>query len=89
VNLARKANQTTGGANPIILQVLAAAYAQTGDFAEAIDTAKLSLQLVTSQNNTTLANVLRTEMEAYRKGLPLREGHDGNSAGVLSPKQGD
>jgi tetratricopeptide (TPR) repeat protein len=89
VNLARKANQTTGGANPIILQVLAAAYAQTGDFAEAIDTAKLSLQLVTSQNNTTLANVLRTEMEAYRKGLPLREGNDGNSAGVLSPKQGD
>jgi tetratricopeptide (TPR) repeat protein len=73
VNLARKANQTTGGANPIILQVLAAAYAQTGDFAGAMETAKRSLELATSQNNTTLANALRTEMEGYQKGLPFRE----------------
>ena len=74
VKLAQQANQMTGGTNPIVLQVLAAAYAQTGDFSEAMEAAKRSLQLAMAQNNTTLANALRTEMGVYQKGLPFREG---------------
>jgi tetratricopeptide (TPR) repeat protein len=72
VKLAQRANQTTGDANPMILHILAAAYAQTGRFAEAVETAQRSLQLAIDQNNTTLADSLRIEIELYQKGFPYR-----------------
>ncbi len=72
VKLAQQANQLTGGANPTVLHILAAAFAQTGKFSEAIETAERSLQLATAQNNTPLVAALRTEIGLYQKGLPCR-----------------
>jgi Flp pilus assembly protein TadD len=72
VKLAQQANQLTGGANPTVLHVLAAAFAQAGQFSDAVDTAEQSLQLATAQNNTILAEALRTEIAFYQQGLPYR-----------------
>jgi tetratricopeptide (TPR) repeat protein len=74
VKLAQQANQLTGGANPTVLHMLAAAYAQTGKFSEAVETAQRSLQLATDQNNTALAEALRTEIGLYEKGFPYPNG---------------
>jgi protein O-mannosyl-transferase len=72
VKLAQHANQTTGDANPMVLRILAAAYAQTGRFSEAVETAQRSLQLAIDQNNIILADSLRMEIELYQKGFPYR-----------------
>jgi protein O-mannosyl-transferase len=72
VKLAQQANQMTGGANPAILQILAAAYAQNGKFSEAIETGQRSWQLATDQNKTALAEALRTELDLYEKKIPYR-----------------
>jgi Flp pilus assembly protein TadD len=74
VKLAQQANQLTGGANPMVLHVLAAAYAQSGRFAEALETAQRSLQLATAQNNAVLAGSLRMEIARYQTGCPYRIG---------------
>ena len=72
VKLAQQANQMTGGTNPAILQILAAAYAQNGKFSEAIETGQRSWQLATDQNKTALAEALRTELDLYQKNSPYR-----------------
>jgi tetratricopeptide (TPR) repeat protein len=74
VKLAEQANQLTGGTSPTVLHILAAAYAQTGRFSAAIETAGRSLQLATAQNNSALVEALRTEISLYEKGLPYRSG---------------
>jgi Flp pilus assembly protein TadD len=74
LKLAQKANQMTGGENPVVLHILAAAYAQIGLFDEAVKTAQLSLQLATARNSPVLADSLRREIELYRNGLPDRIG---------------
>jgi protein O-mannosyl-transferase len=72
VKLAEQANQLTGGTSPTVLHILAAAYAQTGRFSAAIETAERSLQLAIAQNNSALVEALRTEISLYEKGLPYR-----------------
>jgi Flp pilus assembly protein TadD len=72
VTLAEKANELSGGADPQILRTLAAAYAETGRFAEAVSTAQRALALATPQSNTALANELRTEIGLYQNHSPCR-----------------
>jgi tetratricopeptide (TPR) repeat protein len=74
VQLAQQVNQATGGANPTVLQILAAAYAQTGRFFDALEAAQRSLQLATAQNNPALADALRAEINLYQKGIPYQNG---------------
>src|SRR4029077_6174703 len=69
IKLAQQANQLTGGANPTVLHILAAAYAQIGQFPEAVETAQRSLQLATAENDLPLADELRTEIGFYQKGF--------------------
>jgi protein O-mannosyl-transferase len=71
VELARRANQLTGDGNPVVLGTLAAAYAETGRFPEAVETAQRALQLAGPQSNTALANGLRSQMKLYQAGLPF------------------
>jgi protein O-mannosyl-transferase len=75
VKLAEHANQSSGGANPLILRILAAANAQNGQFSDAVDTAERALELAVDQNNSVLADSLRAELDLYRNGLPYRYGH--------------
>jgi tetratricopeptide (TPR) repeat protein len=73
VELANHANQLTGGRNPLVLSTLAAAYAETGRFADAAATARTALGLASRRPNSQLAEALRMQLQRYESGLPLRE----------------
>ena len=70
--LAAKANELSGGNDPQIIRTLAAAYAETGQFPEAVTVAKKALALAGTQSNTALMNELKTEIERYQNGAPWR-----------------
>jgi tetratricopeptide (TPR) repeat protein len=76
VLLAEQASQLSGGNRPVILRILAAAYAETGRFADAIATAQHALQLADAQNNTILVTALRKEIALYQSGLPYHKEQD-------------
>jgi protein O-mannosyl-transferase len=57
----------------IVLRILAAAYAETGRFSEAKQTAQQALQAAVIQGNSALANALRDEIALYDLGLPYHK----------------
>ncbi len=71
VELALKANDLTGGTNPVLLRTLAAALAEAGRFPEAVDTIQRALQLAGAQSNDSLARQLEYELTLYQAGNPL------------------
>jgi len=73
VALAKQADQLGGGANPMILHTLAAAYAETGNYELAAATARRGLELAVAQKNDALAATLRREILLYEAGKPERE----------------
>jgi tetratricopeptide (TPR) repeat protein len=75
VALAEKADSESsrGGNRPIVLRILAAAYAEAGRFAEAREAAERALQAAQTQGNSTLANALRDEIALYDLGLPYHK----------------
>ncbi len=70
VELAEHAAQLTGGQNPLILRTLAAAYAATGRFPEAVATAQKALSLSSSQGQSTLTNDLQSALQRYQTNNP-------------------
>ncbi len=76
VDLAEQANQLTGGQDAEVLRALAAAYAETGRFPEAVSTAKKALALATAKSDSTLAGKLQTEIGAYQNNTPCRSEGD-------------
>jgi tetratricopeptide (TPR) repeat protein len=72
VELAMQANQLSGGDNPVVLHTLAAAYAETGQFSKAVETAQTAQELAASQGNSALVDALRQEIALYRTGSPYR-----------------
>ena len=77
VKLALQANKATGGRNPLVLATLAAAYAETGRFPEAVDTAQQALDLANALSNTALADVFRSQLALYKAHTPLRSNSSG------------
>jgi protein O-mannosyl-transferase len=73
VQLAAQALQLSGGKNAIILRTLAAAYAESGRFAEAVHTAQRGLELAIGQGNAGLAAELQRNIALYRMNSPLRD----------------
>ena len=71
VVLAERAVRISGGQNPLFLHKLAAAYAATGDFPRAVETAQRAQQLALTQGNTPLANELLRNLSIYRTNNPL------------------
>jgi tetratricopeptide (TPR) repeat protein len=65
VELAQRAYQLTRGADPNVLRTLSAAYAETGQFQQAAETARQALQIV--DNRSPLADALRKEIALYEK----------------------
>jgi tetratricopeptide (TPR) repeat protein len=70
--LARQLDRLSGGNNPTLLDTLAAAHAETGQFPEAVDAAQRALALALAQNNTALAETLRQHIKLLQAGSPLR-----------------
>jgi len=73
LELAMKASQSSGGKNPNILRTLAVAYAETGAFSNAAQTAQNALQLAEAESNTALADMLRREIKLYEAGQPFED----------------
>jgi len=73
VQLAEQALQLSGGKNALIFRTLAAAYAENGHFAEAIESAQRGFDLATEQANSGLAAELQNNIFLYRAGSPLRD----------------
>jgi tetratricopeptide (TPR) repeat protein len=69
VELAKQGVRLSGGKDPNSLRTLAAAFAETGRFADARETAQRALQALEGQSNSTLANALRDEITLYDLGL--------------------
>jgi protein O-mannosyl-transferase len=73
VLLAEQASHHFGANRPVILRILAAAYAEAGRFAEAAETAQQALQLADGQDNTFLVDALGKEIALYQSGLPFHK----------------
>ena len=84
VELARRANELSGGRNPMMLGTLGVAYAETGKFGDAIAAVQRALQIAGGAGNATLGNLLRSELALYQAGLPFRD--TALAAPVSSPR---
>jgi tetratricopeptide (TPR) repeat protein len=75
VRLAERADSASSRSDkhPTVLRILAAAYAEAGQFAEAKETAQHALEAANIQGNTTLADALQGEMALYDLGLPYHK----------------
>jgi Flp pilus assembly protein TadD len=73
VELAQRANQFTGGENPIILHTLAAAYAEVGRFSDARRSAQKAIELAQAAGQKDLAGQLNDELKLYEAGLPFHQ----------------
>jgi hypothetical protein len=56
-----------------VLDTLAAAYAESGRFEEAAETARRGSALAAQQGNRRLVDALEAHMRLYRAGTPLRD----------------
>ena len=73
VQLAEQALRISGGRIPILFRTLAAAYAESGRFSEAIQTAQRGIELANSQGNAGLATELQGAIALYQQQQPLRD----------------
>ena len=73
LQLAKSINLRNGGSNPSTLRTLAAAYAETGDYPKALETARRALELADRKGNKDLSASLRNEIALYKSGKPCRD----------------
>ncbi|UCE60747.1 MAG: tetratricopeptide repeat protein [Phycisphaerales bacterium] len=73
LNLARRAIEKDDGENLANLEALAAAFAETGEYADAIATLERALADETHQSRPEAIQRLRLRLESYRAGQPVRE----------------
>ena len=70
IELAQRAIRS-GGENPVVLRTLAAAQAETGQFAQAVASAERGERLAAERGDRAMADNLRSCAEAFRRGEPL------------------
>jgi tetratricopeptide (TPR) repeat protein len=75
VELAERANSSTGKTKPRVAATLAAAYAETGRFAEAVQAAQRAVELAVAEGNNELADSIRRQLRLYESGAPFRDQH--------------
>ena len=63
----------TDASNPMLLRVLAAAYAEAGRFPEAIETIERGIELATLQHHADLAALLQGDLKLLQSAQPLRD----------------
>ena len=78
VGFAQEAVQLSGGREPRFLRTLAAAYAESGRFSEAIAVAQQAAVIATMQGKPDMAKRLEKDLVLFRGNLPLRENAPGN-----------
>jgi tetratricopeptide (TPR) repeat protein len=73
VQLAEEALRISRRRIPIIFRTLAAAYAESGEFSKAIQTAQQGIELANSQGNAGLATEIQSNIALYQERRPLRD----------------
>ena len=73
VKLAEKLCEVTQNIQPLALDALAAAYAETGQFNEAVLTAQKALNLTSKQGFETLALCLKKRLDLYQNRHPYHQ----------------
>jgi tetratricopeptide (TPR) repeat protein len=73
LTISQHLSQTTGASNPLLLRVLAAAYAEAGRFPEAIETTERGIALATSQHRADVAALLQGDLKLLQSAQPLRD----------------
>jgi tetratricopeptide (TPR) repeat protein len=74
VQLAEDVARRAGHPNAIVLRTLAAAYAETGRFSAAIETAQQAIAIAKATGNDGLAADLERNIAAYHLNQPIRSG---------------
>jgi hypothetical protein len=72
VKLAERAVKATGAGEPAALDTLAAAYAETGQFAKAIETGRRAVALAIGANQQHLAEAVKARIALYERQTPFR-----------------
>lgn len=85
VELMEDVIKRSGTRNPILLRTLAAAYAESGRFPEAVATAHEALDLTGKQGNSSLERQLREALVNFEAGQPLRDPSLANAQPVREP----
>jgi tetratricopeptide (TPR) repeat protein len=73
IELAKQADRLVGGTNTLVLRTLAAAYAENGEFANAIRTARSAMELARMHGEDSLTTDLNQQIALYQLGVPYRE----------------
>ena len=73
VRLAARSCELTGYTNALCLNALAAAYAEAGQFEQAVTTAEKALSIATASGQQNLTNIVPKLLELYRTKTPYRE----------------
>ncbi|MEI8374234.1 MAG: tetratricopeptide repeat protein [Planctomycetota bacterium] len=73
VGLAQRAIELSDVEIPEFFGTLAAAYAETGQFAEAVQTARKAVDIATQKNKPALAESTRARIRLYEARLPFRD----------------
>jgi hypothetical protein len=71
--LAQELVRLTDGTDPALLATLAAAYAETGNFADAVTTTSKARELAVKRGDAQLEATLAAQGESYRAGRPFRD----------------
>jgi tetratricopeptide (TPR) repeat protein len=72
-HLAEEANAQSPADDPNVMDVLAASYAEEGDFSHASEHASHALDLANQHNEKALASAIRTRLALYAEQKPYRE----------------
>lgn len=73
VPLAQHAVELTSGREPEVLGTLAAAYAESGQFDQAVETEQRAAELANQQGNAALARSLNARLEMMKEKTPIRQ----------------
>jgi protein O-mannosyl-transferase len=76
VRLAQQAVQWTDAREPVILDTLAAAYAEAGQFPKAVETIQRALTLASARGDAATVDTLRARQKLYQAGTPYHEHPD-------------
>ena len=85
--LAQSANSAETTDDPVVLDTLAAAWAENGDFGRAVAAATQALNLASGKGNTPLATAIRTHLTLYQQRRPFRDRPkpDGSPEALATP----
>jgi tetratricopeptide (TPR) repeat protein len=73
VAIAQQTDELAHGSDPMMAGILAAAYAEAGQFYQAVASAQYALQLAKRQNNAAMIAAIQAQLKCYEAGSPFRD----------------